>query len=138
MTPQAFRTLVVPSSHAPLARQICATLAPSGGSAMLQTGLSADGEAPATHYVSTGWMDADFAALMPLTVWEQDAEGVWQQVDYYHGDSEAVVALCGDDGLTVDEAEVADLFAVSDVTEQEPFVAFGRLGLQLVQEPMDV
>ena len=132
MTPQVFRTLVVPSAHAPLARQICATLAPSGGSAVLQTGLSPTGEAPATHYVSTGWMDADFAALMPLTVWVL-GEGGWGVEFQMGGQPDVVAVLCTEACLEVTGVEVIDLFAASDVTEQEPFVAFDRLGLRMVQ-----
>ena len=134
MTTQAFRTMIAPSEQAPLARQICATLAPSGGAGMFGVGLSATGAEPATHYVSTGYIDADFADLMPLDVLEQDVDGDWISVGYFPGQPEAVAALCAEAGLVVTQAEVKAMFAVADVTTQEPFTAFDRLGLQMIQE----
>jgi len=117
MDAQAFRTMIVPDSQVVLARSICTTLAPTGGVGMFDVPLSADGKAPATHYVSTGYLDAEFAALMPL--------------DGSAGEPAVVAALCVQAGLEVTEAEVATLFSVSDVTVQDPFVAFARLGLQM-------
>jgi hypothetical protein len=38
--------------------------------------------------------------------------------------------------LTVTQAQVDAVYAAADVTVQEPFVAFGRLGLLMVQEPL--
>ena len=134
-TPQAFRTMIVPAAHIALARSICATLAPSGGFAMFGVGLSADGQAPATHYVSTGHIDEDFANLMPLQHYVQDEAGAWQPTDFDWSDGEPsiVAALCAEAGLDVTPTQVAQMFAASDVTEQEPFTAFARLGLRLVQ-----
>ena len=34
-------------------------------------------------------------------------------------------------------AEIEDLFTSADITEQDPWVALGRLGLKLVQESVD-
>lgn len=135
MTPQAYRNMVVPAAHVDLARSICATLAPSGGFAMFGVGLSPDGTEPATHYVSTGHIDADFAGLMPLQEYVQDENGDWQPTDFDWSDGEPsiVAALCTEAGFEVTPTQVAYLFAASDVTEQEPFVAFERLGLKMVQ-----
>jgi len=127
MDPQAFRTMIVPASQAPLARSICSTLAPTGGVGMFDVPLSADGNAPATHYVSTGYLDAAFAALMPLTEYPSEGDPVVVSA----GEPAVVAALCEQAGLEVTEAEVATLFAASDVTTQDPFVAFARLGLQM-------
>ena len=131
--PQAFRTMILPAPHVTLARSICATLAPSGGSAMFAVGLSPDGQAPATHYVSTGFIDEDFANLMPLVSW-YELDGEWHSHEVSPGSAETVVYLCAEAGLEVALADVEALFLASDVTEQEPFVAFGRLGLQLVSD----
>lgn len=133
MTTQAFRTMVVDAANADLARQICAALAPSGGAGMFSVGLSPTGQAPATHYVSTGYIDADFAELMPLTEWFLQVDGVWTRLTISPGAPDVVAGLCAATGLTVSEAEVEAMFAVADVTEEEPFAAFDRLGLQMVQ-----
>lgn len=126
MDAQAFRTMIVPDSQVVLARSICSTLAPTGGVGMFDVPLSADGKAPATHYVSTGYLDAEFAALMPLTEYPPEGDPVVSA-----GEPAVVAALCVQAGLEVTEAEVATLFSVSDVTTQDPFVAFARLGLQM-------
>lgn len=99
---------------------------------MFGVGLSPDGTEPATHYVSTGHIDADFAELMPLAWWKQE-DGVWVEEDRFAGLPHVVAMLCAEAGFEVTEAEVAALFIASDVTTQEPFVAFERLGLRMVQ-----
>jgi len=135
MTPQAYRNMIVPSDQVALARSICATLAPSGGFAMFGVGLSVTGTAPATHYVSTGHIDADFAELMPLVDW-YELDGEWHSHEVSPGAPEIVVALCAEAGFETTVEAVKALFAASDVTEQEPFTAFGRLGLMMVQEDL--
>jgi hypothetical protein len=132
----SFRTLVTTASTTPLARDIAATLSPTAGQNMWLTGLSATGNAPATHYVSTGLISPEFAALVPEQVWEQDANGDWVMTSSTPGDPVACYDLCIAGGLTVTQAQVNAVYAAADVTEQEPFVAFARLGLLMVQEPL--
>jgi hypothetical protein len=38
--------------------------------------------------------------------------------------------------MKVTQDEIDDLFAEADVSDQEPFVAMGRMGVQLVQGPV--
>ena len=101
---------------------------------MLLTGLSPTGLPPATHYVSTGHLDLDFAMLMPFYQYQQDAEGQYQRQVISAGSAGIVAALCQQEGLEVPEIEVQEVFDSSDVTAEEPFVAFSRLGLMLVQD----
>jgi hypothetical protein len=132
----SFRTLITTAATTPLARNIAATLSPTAGQNMWLTGLSATGNAPATHYVSTGLISPEFAALVPEQVWEQDANGDWVMTSSTPGDPVACYDLCIAGGLTVTQAQVNAVYAVADVTQQEPFVAFARLGLLMVQEPL--
>ena len=127
-----FRTFVTPAAHADLARALCA-LEP-GGAGMFTTGLSATGSEPATHYVSTGLVPGALGAASPLEVWEEE-DGEWWKVGYDPGRPDAVVAAAqaANPPVPCTLAEVEMLFAVSDVTEQDPFIAFARLGLSLVQ-----
>ena len=136
MTDWAFRTLITTAATTPLARDIAATLSPSGGQQMWLTGLSATGNAPATHYVSTGLISPEFAALVPEQTWEQDENGDWVQTGSTPGDSVLCYQMCIAGGLTVTQAEVDAVYAAADVTAQEPFVAFSRLGLVMVQEAL--
>jgi hypothetical protein len=133
-TTDVFRTMIVPSANAALARQIAETVAPVAGLGMWQSQLSADGSEPATHYVSTGYIGPEWEVLMPLQTWEE-IDGVWTQTDADPGDAAqllgAIQAMDPDSTITIQQ--IVDLFAAADVTTQDPWVAFGRLGLQTVQ-----
>lgn len=129
----AFRTMIVPAGYVTLARDIAATLSPSGGTNMWITGLSDTGNNPPTDYVSTGAITEEFAVLMPEQVWEYDAElDTWDLIDDIPGDPVALYNMCVAAGMSVTQAQIDDLFANCDVTEQEPFVAFDRLGLKII------
>jgi len=133
MADWAFRSLICTAATTPLARDIAATLSPTGGQNMWLTGLSATGNAPATHYVSTGLISPEFAMLVPEQMWEQDANGDWVQTGSSPGDPVLCYQMCVAGGLTVTQAQVNAVYAAADVTAQEPFTAFARLGLQMVQ-----
>lgn len=137
------RTLIIAAQDAPLAQSIASTLAGAAGTGMWTTPLSSDGAEPATHYVSTGYVTEQFAAMCPLATYEYqqldpDGPGVWVQTAYVPGDAALVSAACAqaDPPLTVSVAQVEAIYSRADVTEQEPYVAFGRLGLRIVQEPL--
>jgi hypothetical protein len=108
-----FRTMIVPAPLASLARALGAGLS-SGGAGMFTTGLSANGAEPATHYVSTGLIGERFAECIA-------------SADTLH-------AACTEAGASVTRAQCDALVAQSDVSEDEPFAAFARLGLVLVQK----
>ena len=131
-----FRTMIVPDANVALARQLCALEA--GGAGMLITGLSADGAAPATHYISSGECPPLIVQFCPVQTWEQQ-DGVWVMTGSTPGDPQAVVdaAKAADPPVQCTLAEIEDLFAAADITEQDPWVALGRLGLKLVQESVN-
>lgn len=126
---ETFRTMIVPDAHVALARQITETLAPVGGKGMYTTGLSPDGTAPATHWISSGYIDADYAMLMPLLEWVDGDKTVISP-----GYPEVITQMCADAELEVPLADVEAMLAAVDVTLETPQQAFSRLGLQLVQE----
>ena len=130
-----FRTLILPAAVTPLAQQIAATLSPAGVG-MWTTGLSATGQEPATHFISTGFIPPDFAYMTPEQFWEQDETGAWVQTGSTPGDPVAVYEACVAAGMTVTLAEVEGIFAVADITAQDPFVAMGRLGVMIVEPPL--
>lgn len=131
-----FRTLIVPAANVELARQIAASFGP-GGEGMWTTPLSASGSDPATHYISSGYVPPEYGYLVPLQVWAQDENGDWVLVGSEPGDSVAVYTAATAQGVVCTQADVDALFAAADVTEQEPFVAMGRLGLQIVNPPVE-
>lgn len=126
-----FRTLIVIAADAPLAREIAAAFGP-GGAGMWTTPLSADGQEPATHYISSGYIPAEFALMAPLQVWGLDEDGDWVMVASEPGDPVAVYNAAVAGGVQCTQADVDAVYADSDVTEQEPFTAMGRMGLTII------
>ena len=128
------RTIIIPASAQPNARALCKGLAGIAGDGMFTTGLSATGKAPATHYISSGPISIDMAALLPCKfVTQVDGKDV---ITTDPGTPDAVPALATKVGLSTTKAKITTLYASIDVSDQEPFVAMARLGLQIVQVPL--
>lgn len=117
MTNYVNRCMIVPAAYAPLVRALCAGMAPGdSGAGMFAAGISATGNAPASHYISTGLIYDTFADLLPI--------------GELPGQPETIVTLAA--GM-VTLAQVNALLAAVDVTEQDPHEAIARLGLQQVR-----
>ena len=125
------RTFIVHAAVVDMARAMCVGLAGTAGDGMFTTGLSSTGNAPATHYVSSGPISDDMAALLPCTT--VDAEGVATTAP---GQPDAVPALAAEEGITATEQQITALYSSIDVSDQEPFQAMTRLGLEIVQVPL--
>ena len=124
-----FRTIIVPAPFQSLAQGLCEAAAEGdAGKGMFTTGLSADGTEPATHYVSSGPIATEFGDLLPLTTFDEEGEPTTRP-----GDVATVEAIAEQAGITLPAGTIAALFAAIDVTEQEPFTAMARLGLQIAQ-----
>lgn len=101
---------------------------------MFETGLSATGNLPVTHYINSGPIGDDMAALLPCTsVTQVDGKDV---VTTAPGMPDAVPALAKKAGITTTLAAVKTLYASIDVSDQEPFSAMARLGLQIARVPL--
>ena len=111
-------TLIIPASLAEAGRNIAACVAP-GGHGMWLRGLSPDGTEPATHYISSGIIKAEFAAVL------SNAEATWAA-------AEAGAAAQGI-ALTASFEDCAALVAQGDNSSEDPYVAMARLGLQFVE-----
>ena len=131
MTQYTHRTIIVPAAFQQLAQGLCAAAAEGdAGKGMFTTGLSADGTAPATHYISSGYIFDDFAALLPLTTVEPSTEdGEPDTVTERPGNVPVVEGLAAQAGITLPAGTVAALFNAIDVTELDPWAAMARLGL---------
>lgn len=124
-------TIILPAAAQALAQGLCVAAAGEAGAGMFVNGLSATGEAPATHFISSGAVEAKFADILPLgTVTTVDEVTT---VERTSGDLAAVVQLAADAGVAVDMDTVVGLFAALDVTAQPPFAAMERLGLRLLE-----
>lgn len=123
------RCMIVPVDHVDLARSLCATLAGDGGSGMFTTPLSPTGDYPPTHWISSGMIADNFAALLPLTTYMPDAEPI-----HTPGQPDTVAAIATANGYPTTAEQVQALFAAADVTEQDPFAAMERLGLMTLAQ----
>lgn len=133
----AYRNMLVEDSQVMLARTITDTLAPVGGQDMYTTPLSPTGLEPATYWISSGLIDPDYAALMPLLEWTQDDDGVWQKTVISPGYPDVITDMCVQAGLEVTLSEVQTLLDATDVTMEEPQQSWVRMGLQIVQPPIE-
>ena len=134
MSEYTHRTIIVPAAFQQLAQGLCEAIAEGdAGRGMFTTGLSATGETPATHYISSGHIEQQFADILPLTTVNQDGEGL---PDIYTRpwNVEAVEAVAAQAGVDLPPGTIAALFAAIDVSYQGPFEAMSRLGLSIAQE----
>ena len=129
------RTIIVPKAKQALSQSLCAGLSPNGGAGMFIVGLSASGNAPATHYISSGPISHDMAVLLPCKTITQDKDGK-AVVTTAPGMPEAVPDLAAKAKISTTKAKIEALYAAIDVSDQEPFEAMARLGLQMVQVPL--
>lgn len=129
-----FRTLVIQSQDADTARSIAAAFGP-GGVGMFSTPLSASGSDPATHYISSGYIPAEFVSLSPCTTWETDENGNWVASEVYPGDAATVFAYAQMAGLPFTLAQIEGVFSRSDCSPQDPHAHMARMGLKIINPP---
>ena len=113
--------MVVLADDVTLARQLAAALGGPSGVGMWSAACSADGQAPATHYIAHGHIGPEFAAMVT-------------------GGAAAVLAAMSAAGMPASgevQAAVEHLMAHADVSEDWPDEAKARLNLVSVQESND-
>jgi len=124
--------MIVSAATAADARLLAALTGPAG-TGMWKRGLSADGQEPATHYISAGRIDAAFAALLPLTTVEHGEDGELI-VTRTPGQPAVLAALAAQAGLNMSVERIAAVLDAADVSKQDADAALARLGVQFVQE----
>ena len=136
------RTLIVPDAQRELATAISDMFAGSPQN-IFSFPLSPTGEQPPTHWLGSGPVGDGYEVIAPWQVWQQDQDGQWVMTDSYPGQPDVVYAAC-QQPISEDDpsprvpctlAQIEALFAVSDMTEQDPWVAMGRAGLKPVVVP---
>lgn len=111
------KTIVVADSVVDQARSSCEQLAGSGGAGMFATALSADGNEPATHWISSGLILQDFATML---------------------ENPAMVYTAAEQaGIELPAGSIEALLSQCDISDEPAEVAFERLGLQLVREAVE-
>ena len=129
------RTIIIPASAQRNAQALCKGLAGAAGDGMFVVGLSASGEAPATHYISSGPISEGMAALLPCTSVTLDKDGK-EQITTAPGMPEAVPALAAKAKISTTKAKITALYSAIDVSDQDPHAAVARLGLKFVLVPL--
>ena len=130
----AYRNMIVTDAVVDTCRSLAMLLA-GEGQKLWTTPLSPDGTEPATHWISTGLIEAQFADLLPLSEWTLNLDDEWTETVISNGDAYTLAELS--DGAVTEEQVIA-IFSMCDVTLDEPQQALSRLGLQMVipEEPL--
>lgn len=126
------RTMIVPASLAPTVRALAATW--SGGVNMFITPLcpiDAEDQTP-THYISTGLIDADIAAVMPWVEYGTDPETGDPVTTQHPGNPEALAQMLHEQHPEASAEQLEGIIAACDISTQEPRVAADRLGLRFL------
>lgn len=122
------RCLIVPNAYVALARGLASGIAGASAQGMWSVPLSPTGSLPATHWVSAGLMDENFANLLPLTTY--DAEG---NATTTPGQPGLIVELAAAQGQTVPLAAVEAMLAACQITLDDGQAGIARAGLKMVQ-----
>ena len=109
-------TMIVLATHVELARTIAYSLS-SRAAGMFVAGLSATGNDPATHYVSSGWIAQQFVTVV--------------------SNANIMFAACQSVGLSTTLEECQDLVTSSVVSAEDPFLIFDQLGLKPIPEEQE-
>ena len=118
--------MIVPDAIVATVRALADSFGPAS-TGMWTTPLSPTGELPASHWISTGFVGDDFAAVLPFSHFVDSA---WVTEPY---DPSAFIALCATYGIAAPSVEqIAAIMGTVDVSDQQPFEAMERLGLQLI------
>lgn len=123
------RTILIETSHAPLARALAAGMA-SGGVGMFETPVRLNGQV--AYYVSSGWIDAGFDAMLPEHTIQ---DGVATLPTQEAKDAAAAVMFAAAGGIAT-LAQCQDLIATSiaiDCDVESAQATFARLGLTVNQ-----
>lgn len=127
------RTLIVPAAVAENAKGLAKQFGPAADG-MWTTALSPTGELPATHYVSAGHIGTEFADFLPCKRVTHDAEGNAQiaETPANHAAFDAMAKAAK--VAAPPKAGFDALMAAVDVSDEDPWAAMTRLGLQMVQQ----
>lgn len=125
-----FRTMIVSDAVVDTCRSLALLLA-GEEQKLWTTPLSPTGAEPATHWISSGMIEAQLGELLPLNAPVFDGE-VW--IDNWLSAGNPTLLAESSVGAAAEEQFIA-IFDQCDVTMEEPQAAMARLGLQMVTEP---
>lgn len=130
MSTWVHRTMIVPDAFRGLAQQLCAGLAGPSGTNMFGVDLGPTPTGPVTHGMSTGLIQPQFAALMPLDEWDDQTQA------YVRADAglpAQIVAGAAAVGVTLPLSTVQALLAAVRVADEPWQDSLQRQGLPIIQ-----
>ena len=113
------RNLIVPAAFADAARELCAAVHPAGAG-MFTVPLSPTGELPATHWASTGLLEAVWAPAL-------------EDPAMFFGAAQLGAHAQGLT-LTATDSDAYQVLNEGDISEEPWADALARLGLQLCHD----
>jgi len=129
------RCMIVPAAIVTTVRALADSFGPAA-SGMWKTPLSPTGAEPATHFISSGLIGDDFAAIMPFSHFDESEPPVWTTDPY---DPAAFVALAEASGAVSPPVEqIMQIMGMVDVSDQEPLAAMERLGLFMLRDSQTI
>lgn len=144
------RTMIVPAALVDTVRALAATWPEGGG--MFITPLAPPPPPPVypedpeeeytpppppepTHYVSTGLIDAEVAAVMPWMEYGVTDSETGETADVQHpGNPNALAQMLSEQHPDASADQLLTIIAACDISEQSPVEAMGRMGLRVVRE----
>lgn len=111
------RTMILPAAIVDSCQHLSVRLSGEAGAGMWITGLSATGDEPATHFISSGMIGKEFIDIL--------------------NDPTAMLEASQEEGSEITLERCEYLLSVADVSEEGAFEAMGRLGLKMVQAPIN-
>lgn len=108
------KCLIVPAQYQEISKLVCFGLAGESAKDMFITGLSENGNKPATHYISVGCVEDTFVAAM-LSV-------------------ELLYQICSNCRLDVTFDQCKELLSNSSITSESVYEVLKRLNLKKVSD----
>ena len=103
--------MIITVAQVDKARELAAILTGPAGSNMWNTPLYTKEIADPTHYISTGLIDSQSAALL--------------------NNANLLFSACQNAHIDVSLEQIESLLASADISDEDPFIAMKRLGLNL-------
>ena len=133
MSEYTHHTIICPAAFQSLAQSLCEAAAEGdAGKGMFTTGLSATGETPATHYISSGYIEQQFADILPLTTISTEGEETSETTR--PGNVARVEGIATQSGVQVPSGVIAALLSAIDVTELSPWHAMSKAYLNITRD----
>lgn len=132
---QTHRTMIVPAQLVETVRSLADTW--PGGVGMFITPLAPvdTEETTPTHYISTGLINAEIAAVMPWVEHGVTDSETGETTDVQHlGTPDALAQMLSEQHPDASADQLLTIIAACDISEQSPIEAMGRLGLRVVRE----